>query len=448
MKIGRVSSLRVFKFTQIKGRYLNIHYKLPHHSTQAKMRPVHFAIGFLCLSPLMLIKGSAGITYTEMAVAFFLIIILLISFSYQMLTHQGRLRIIKLDMSILLLFVFFAIDLIKVFNEEMSLVNWLHWRKFFLFLIYFPVRNEVRSDKHIKFILAIIIFVGIINGLIDIGHIYSSGSSIAAITVERKIKSVNSLWIGILLIGMARFVLNIKGKRLTKLLFIGTLSVCLVSSLSFARRTSLILISIAAVISTWFNIKHAKRTTLKLIFLIGLLLTVLVTSLGLFERYKVRFEEDMLRRAYASRIVRYYEAWNEFLRNPLLGTSKPTDFYFYDFRTKTYLYGSVHSLYLYILRNGGVIGMLFFVYFVYSVFSLFYKVLKSNNAKNSILQMCNEAAFVTVICMFLSGFTSTRMLMSESWLLLGILLGLVRSSYRIQHECIRYCPASFTKCLT
>ena len=383
----------------------------------------------ISLSPLFLLKGSLGIIPIEIGISI-LFIVILFMWLIKIMFSGKSIRLRPLDIPILFLFLFFLFDFCKVLFGDMMAVDWLHWRTFWFLLIYFPVSTEFRNKKLIDRMFILLICVGSFNALLDIYNIILSGD-ITALIAGHTIKNIYSMWTALFLIGILRFVFrkNSTFSRFSKIFIIVGLALSLLSNLSFARRTPLVLITLAYFISLFFCFKNRSSNMFKMLLVFSIISVALLFATGLFERFLGRFQMPNLIHAYESRIGRYDEAWNQFLANPVIGVQKTEEFYFFDYRTKKYMTGSIHSLFLEILSMGGLIGATAFAYLFYKAISFLFLILRTDMPER--LRMYVEASFITIVGMFISGLTSTRMLQVESWLFFGIIIGLLNCIYEI-----------------
>jgi len=132
--------------------------------------------------------------------------------------------------------------------------------------------------------------------------------------------------------------------------------------------------------------------------------------------------------AYFGRASRFEEAWNIFLNNPVFGNCKVDEINYYDIRYREMRTGGIHSLYLYILAKTGIVGFTLFLFFLYKM--ICFTIRTVNFSLNREMKMYSEGATVTIFAMLISGFSSTRILSIESFLFLGILLGVLTNIWR------------------
>jgi O-antigen ligase len=151
-----------------------------------------------------------------------------------------------------------------------------------------------------------------------------------------------------------------------------------------------------------------------------------------YEQYKYRLKIQQIENAYIGRSSRYEAAWEIFLKNPLLGSSKVHEIYFYDPRYSERRVGSIHSLYFYLFATTGIIGVTLFLYFIYKIFIFSLRTISA--VSNRELKMYAEGATITIFAMLISGITSTRMFAIESFLFLGVLLGILTNIWKFSQK--------------
>lgn len=379
-------------------------------------------------SPLLL-RGSSGLgpkiaIFLAMALVIFVLIL-----KYLILNKPIHRRF--LDLPIIFLFLFFLFDFYKVLVGDIQIMAWVDWHKFVLILLYFPISREFFTEKRISRMFCFLIFLSSLVSLLEIHENLSIGS-ISALPTPGLIRSTYPMWVILFLVGIGRFIFkkNINISRTAKISFLIAFVICLIDVLSFARRTPLVLISISILLSIFFSIKFEKRIPYRLIIIVIFASGLLYYSTDFYSSYITRMKASDIKSALTQRSARYEAAWQYFLKNPVFGSyDEETPFYYYKIRKQAYVTGSIHSLYFYILAKGGLIGGLVFAFLIYKIFSFLIRVLKTNLPIK--LRMYVEGSFITIAGMFISGLTSTRMFHVESWLFLGVLLGLVSSIYYI-----------------
>ena len=401
----------------------------PPHSVPLVSKYLWLGVVLVSFSPLLLLKESPGIAPVELAISFVLILVFFL-WILKTFVIAKPIRLRPLDLSIILLFSFFILDFSKVLFLDMKITDWLHWRRFIFLLLFFPVSTEFFKKKRVDGMFYLLISLSAFISLLEIYDALRL-SSITSLSVAGTITSVYPMWTAIFLLGTVRFILrkDIELNNIVKVLFMIALGVCLIDVLSFARRTPFLLVIISIFLSIFFGLKTQKRIPIAAIVVILLILVFLLYFSGLYKTFMTRVTVLNLEHPVKQRLERYKIAFQQFLKNPILGSSEGGPIRYYDLRDKVYVTGSIHSIYLEILAKGGLIGGLVFAFFIYKVFSFLTSVLKKKIPIK--LRMYTEASLITVICMFISGLTSTRMHQVESWLFLALLLGLVNGLYFI-----------------
>jgi hypothetical protein len=321
-----------------------------------------------------------------------------------------------LDTPILLFFVFIFLDLLKIPFGIMDFQDWFKWRKFAFLLIYFPVSTQFNYAFRLRALVCSLFCVGLIIALFDIFTITSVSSIFGDNILERFVSSPFPIWTAIFTFGMMRQFLfkDLQISPKFKLLVFISFAVCVISSLAFARRTPLILLLISMIISMFFFIIYEKKNHLKII--------------NGYDQYKYRLKIQQIENAYIGRSSRYEVAWEIFTKNPLLGGGKASEIYFYDPRYTERRVGSIHSLYFYLLASAGITGLTLFLFLIYKIILFSFYIL--NNVSNRELKMYAESAIITILAMLISGITSTRMFAIESFLFLGVLLGILTNIWQ------------------
>jgi O-antigen ligase len=350
-----------------------------------------------------------------------------------------------LDTPILLFFVFIFLDLLKIPFGIMDFQDWFKWRKFAFLLIYFPVSTQFNYAFRLRALVCSLFCVGLIIALFDIFTITSVSSIFGDNILERFVSSPFPIWTAIFTFGMMRQFLfkDLQISPKFKLLVFISFAVCVISSLAFARRTPLILLLISMIISMFFFIIYEKKNHLKIskkaliktfcfsisiIVLLALIPAVQNLAINGYDQYKYRLKIQQIENAYIGRSSRYEVAWEIFTKNPLLGGGKASEIYFYDPRYTERRVGSIHSLYFYLLASAGITGLTLFLFLIYKIILFSFYIL--NNVSNRELKMYAESAIITILAMLISGITSTRMFAIESFLFLGVLLGILTNIWQ------------------
>lgn len=399
----------------------------------------------LIWTPLMIFESTSGLSLNEIIIAIAFATVITIWFlNLMMLKKPIHLR--PLDMPLLLFFGFILFDLIKIFIGDMNFQDWLRWRKFAFLLIYFPVSTQFNYAYRVRALVCSLFCVGLLIALFDIFTISSQSSLFGDNLLERLVSSSFPIWTAIFSFGMIRhflfkdLLINSKFKILTIISFV----VCVVSSLAFARRTPLILLIFSMIVSIFFFIKYEKINQMKIckktfikIFCLSISIIILLALVPAvqnfikkgYDQYKYRLKIHQIENAYIGRLSRYEVALEIFLKNPLLGSGRASEIYFYDHRSSEGRVGSIHSLYFYLLATAGVVGVTLFLYLIYKI--IFFSLHTMNSAFNRELRMYAESATITILAMLISGVSSTRMFEIESYLFLGALLGIITNIWQL-----------------
>jgi hypothetical protein len=134
-----------------------------------------------------------------------------------------------------------------------------------------------------------------------------------------------------------------------------------------------------------------------------------IAEIELINRFFLTFEMIELNQA-DERSILFQSAWNQFLKNPILGDS---------FITEEPYASYPHNLFLDVLMSTGLIGMLFFVILLNGVFKKSYFFL----FKDGKIKIAPVISFL-FISIFLIGFTSGSLFSSSSfWLFSSYLVG-------------------------
>ena len=393
-------------------------------------------------SPLFLIGSTKALTRLEIFIAAFFMFLILFTV-IKMAMETKLLNIGYLGLPIILLLLYFCFDALKIYYTQMSFNDWMKWRKCFFILIYFPVFYLFRDHLRIKFFIFVIIVVGTLISSMDLYDIITRGSYWGGDILERNVKSSYPLWVAIFTLSLFRHILtNSSYTYKFKIFILICFIICGAASIAFARRTPFIIMLISLSISFFFAFHFDKIIEKKyLLMILSFIFLLYVSQFFLENRYNFidvgvqnytrRLQSEQIEKAFIGRSSRYLVAWDHFIEAPIFGTTKGEDLiYFYDPRYNEVRSGSVHSLYMYFIFHGGIVGFLLFIFLQFRIIRLSNYMLKKKIRQD--LRIYAEASFNTIICIFIVGLFSTRVLSIESFLLIGSLMGIIASIHQLR----------------
>jgi len=396
-------------------------------------------LGILIGSPLFIGAGSEGFTLGEVAAVLSLIAVFFL-WLFLSLSSSQDLRVKPVVLFVFAIFIAFALDFLKVIGLNYSLLAWLHWRQFIFLIAFFPLAKFLSEESNIVYLFTLLT---VTNASISVLYLLEHFVIIGATVVDEVLYQMPTspaytlpFLLGFLLSSNNRYVQN-RG-RINIIYFISFI-VMFFSVILDARRTPLILCILAAILQIVINIFMSRRIgRLSSTFIILFTVSVLYLS-GVASMYAIRFDLNMLVRAYLTRAEAFAQAWNLFLDNWLLGSTHGGGFVVLS--GKTWALEKVHSLYLYILYRGGLIVFLPFVtLFLYCLYKGLRVIFK--NVKPSV-KAFTEGSYIGIMCMLISGFTSVRMLQVEAWIIFALFAACIfhaprnesnRVAFRIQKQ--------------
>jgi len=385
---------------------------------------IKIALIIFFFSPIlfMFMNRTEGIDLNEILVSILYIIILIIWILKEFLKNRNII-IKKLDLALLLILFFLFIDLLKVIFYHNSNINpWLHWSTFFFLFVYFPVSREFNSTRSINLLITLMIVAGGLFAIFELYNFFNIPYSLADISIpmESLKRTTYPFYLGVFALGLSKYILISKKKKI-KIFFLIITSLMLLSSIAFARRTPIILIFLTVIFIIVFSARRNISMGLKAVIFILVMIFMIVYFTSLNEAYYQRLRIESIDRGLEQRGVRYEEAWNKAKRNPIFGITQDNTFtYYYKGRIEK---GSVHSFYLYVFLYGGIIGLLSFSYLFYK--SVRVALISRSKNESIYLRSYTEAILITILIIYISGLTSTRILQNETWILLGFLFGIL-----------------------
>ena len=373
-------------------------------------------------APLLTLERTPHFSiYEKFIVGFFLVI-----FIYWVLKTIATSRYLSfryMDIPVLILFFFFLVDMCKIVDPSVNITHWLHWRKFFFVLIYFPVSRTLNTEKTIDYFFVFLMIAGTVMSSIFIASYYQDIFNTRAGPLYDMDRSTFPYFIIMLGVGIFAWVNSRKGRYsvLIKILFNTALIIMLIDSISFARRTPLIVISVGIALTIFFNAREKIMTNKKYLLLLISIPFLVVTFTGLSESYELRFEEKKIKEGVFGRSERYYYALLQIKENVFIGVLPHSGKLKYG--PYGHQEGSVHSLYFYFLHFGGMMGMAIFFFFAVQSVRYCFKVV--GRKKNRKLKVYAQGITIMMIALYVTGTVSTRSLAYETWLLVGYMLGVL-----------------------
>ncbi len=390
-----------------------------------KVRLPSFTALFLfifLLTPFILLTESPKISREEYLVsAVFLIIIL--QWLLKSIVSKRTIKLRFMDVPVFVLFVYFLFDFVKAISPETSLKNLLHWRMFFLLLIYFPVSRTFTTERIIDHFVVFLIFIGTTLSAVTI--YFNFDYAITSVTYVKTGIDTSTFPFFILMFGIGIYKwVNSKNTGMSilfKILFHTSLIVMIIDILSFARRTPLIAITLSSALTLFFSLQQRGRESKQYLILLIAIPLFVITMTGLSESFQIRFSQDQVEEGIESRIQRFYYALKQVKEHYIIGIfPQHSGLRYGPYGHKK---GSVHSLYFKFLYFGGIIGLTAFLFFM--VQSLRYCFLVMKRKKSAKLKVYSQAITIVFLSLYVVGFASTRALGIETWICMGYLLGIL-----------------------
>ncbi len=338
----------------------------------------------------------------------------------------------------LLLFNFF----IAVFNDVQPDMWAREYLLISIMLIYFPIRDILKTERDIKYFLIVLGFVIVLAGFFQLYQYYTKMQTDlvyayelkSSITINQTLYTIASIFAFIL-----AFSQKTKFKEILIVILTSLYVVFLISTFS---RTFWLMLG-ASIILMFFFLPTRKK--ISFLTYIAFMSFVLFFAAFLFMREQAdvalkvafsRFESTSAGKKDPSLIARFKE-WErlEYLikLNPLGGNGLAKSFTFhFPLNTRARHTTTIHNGYLWLAFRTGIPLSLLFLFFV-----TFYTIRSAKNItliKNQILRAIIIACFSTLLSMYVFNFTSAQYFTRDGMIVLSFTIALIEAVNRINKQ--------------
>lgn len=373
------------------------------------------------LSGVFFVTSSDGVSVMDAITAAVFQGSIVIWFFNQIFIKKSKIAKNKGDWFILAFYFFLLFNSIVAYFNNVDMLLWL--REYLLFstlLLYFPVREVIKTENDLKnllkFYMVVISFVGLyqfylyyqrINEIIAVYAFQLSGG----VNINQTLYTISSIF-GIVFLFTQK---NIKNE-LKMLVFTGLTIISLIATFS---RTFWVLLLIFLIIYFLF-VSIDKKT--KILTYLGLITIVfLVIAYFLMQENFFVYLEVILNRftsstkgkqdlSVVSRLMEWESVIKNIWENPLFGNGLGKSFSFYNIITQmTHHTDIIHNGYLFALYRMGIPMTIIYLFFlIFYTFKSFFIMLKSLKSNNDFLKTLSIANFSSIIMFFVVNTTSSQ----------------------------------------